>query len=365
MPAELRILDASANRVREALRVLEDIARFGLDDGELAELLKGLRHEFQAAVGGLVVQGVGGRALVEGRDVSGDVGTAIRGAGEGTRQNLVDIAAAAGSRLTEALRSMEEMCKALGSMTVGGDEAWEVFEALRYRAYDVQRRLVLMMAPPARQWRVCVLITEALCAHHRWDEVARLAVEGGADCLQLREKELESRELLSRARRLVEIAGPRGASVIVNDRPDIALLSGADGVHLGQGDLAVADVRRLGARPIRRLLVGVSCSMPDQVRRAVEDGADYLGLGPMFPSSTKPKEVLAGPALLGWVAAEHGASRLPHLAISGIAADNVGLLVAEGCRGVAVSGAVCSSEDPAGAVRALRSAWDGSAGERA
>src|SRR5690606_21950697 len=103
----------------------------------------------------------------------------------------------------------------------------------------------------------------------------------------LREKELSDRELLARARRLVGIAREkdRSVAVIINDRPDIALLAGADGVHLGQTDLTVADVRRIAGF---ELLVGVSCSTLAQAQQAAREGADYLGLGPMFASRTKP-----------------------------------------------------------------------------
>jgi thiamine-phosphate pyrophosphorylase len=141
--------------------------------------------------------------------------------------------------------------------------------------------------------------------------------------------------------------------VIVNDRADVALLAGADGVHVGQSDLSVAEVRRLSSRPARRLLVGVSCSGVEQAREAVAAGADYLGLGPMFASTTKVKGRLAGPALVEAVVRDPVASRVPHLAISGINESIVGELLAVGCRGVAVSAAVCGAEDVAGAVRAL------------
>ncbi|MEZ6233095.1 MAG: thiamine phosphate synthase [Phycisphaerales bacterium] len=352
MSAEFRIIDAAANRAREALRVMEDVARFGLDDAVLAGELKAMRHGLRDAIGGLSCVGIGGRELASSRDTPGDVGTSIEGADEGSRRDLGEVAAAAGARLSEALRTLEEVAKALADGGEGAARLWERFESLRYSGYDVQRRLTLAMAPAARQWRLCVLVTEALC-RQPWEVVVREAVEAGADCVQLREKSLESRELLARARRLVETARPLGASVVINDRPDIALLSGADGVHLGQTDMNVQDVRRLSARPARRLIVGVSCSTIEQARAAVAGGADYIGLGPMFVSGTKPKAALAGTGLVERVVADAVASRVPHVAISGITAANVGELAAVGCRGVAVSAAVCGAEDVGAAVRGL------------
>lgn len=354
MSAELRIIDAAGNRAREGLRVLEDVARFGLDDAELSAELKDLRHGLRDGLGGLAALGAGALALVEGRDTAGDVGTGIEGSGEGARADLADVAGAAAGRVSEALRTLEEVSKVLGAgVEAGGAAPWMAFEALRYRVYEVHRRVAVGIRPAARQWRLCVLITERLCVHHPWEVVAERAMVGGADCLQLREKELESGELLVRARRLVGMARGRGVSVIVNDRADVALLAGADGVHVGQTDLGVAEVRRLGARPARRLLVGVSCSTVEQARAAVRDGADYLGLGPMFVSGTKARAVLAGVGLVREVVADPVASRAPHLAISGITAQNLGGLMAEGCRGVAVSGAVCGAEDVEGAARGL------------
>lgn len=364
MLTELRILDAAGNRAREALRVMEDVARFALDDTALTATLKAMRHDLADVLATLVRHAGDDALLLAARDTPGDTGTAIQGAGESKRANLAQVAMAAGSRLTEALRTLEEIAKTWPRASKEQDEPWERLETLRYAAYDAHKRLVLALAPAARQWRVCVLITESLCTHHSWTDVARLALAGGADCLQLREKSLDSAGLLARARTLVQLAQPHAASVIVNDRPDIALLAGADGVHLGQSDLSVADVRRLSARPARRLLVGVSCSTIGHARRAADDGADYLGLGPMFDSTTKPKPSLSGPDLMRQAISDPASARVPHLAISGITTANIPHLVAAGCRGVAVSSAVCSSPDPASAVRTLRIALDGSPGQR-
>jgi thiamine-phosphate pyrophosphorylase len=197
-----------------------------------------------------------------------------------------------------------------------------------------------------------VLITGALCVHHGWERVAELAIEGGADCLQLREKSLTDRELLTRARRLVAIAraAPSRPAVIVNDRADVALLAGADGVHLGQDDLPATEARRLAGSA---LLIGVSTAGLDQARSAARDGADYAGVGPMFTSSTKAKPTLAGVAYLRAYLDDGVAARLPHLAISGITPENIEGLRRAGCLGAAVSGAVCGSPDPRGACAAL------------
>ena len=347
MSALERLMDANANRACEGLRTLEDLARFILDDADLSARAKNVRHAVRAAT-----RSQGPRRLVAWRDTPGDVGTGIVASLNAERTSAGAIALAAGNRAAEALRACEEAAKALGLDSTA-------YEAARYEAYDIQRLLVLALGGEQRpRWPVCVLVTEALC-RLPWAEVALAACQGGASCLQLREKLLEDRELLARALRLVEIARPFGVSVVVNDRPDIALLSGASGVHVGQDDLCVADVRRLAGD---RLLVGVSCSTLEQARRVALDGADYLGLGPIFVSGTKPKPVLSGPALVSAVVGDALAGSLGHMAISGIHAGNVGELLAAGCTGVAVSGAVCGAEDPRSATAALVDAMRGGSG---
>lgn len=344
----LRMMDANANRAREGLRTLEDLARFALNDPALSGALKGVRHALGACVESLT--GDDARRLAC-RDTPGDVGTLKRGEGdgparrEGERQDLLRVSVSAGSRAQEAMRVLEEVIK------IDGGQRWREIEGLRYSTYELARRVSLaLVGGRARQWSLCVLISEALCEHGTWEEVAREALLGGAECLQLREKTLEGRELAARARALVAIARGHGASVIVNDRVDVALASDADGVHLGQGDLSVRDARAIAGSS---LLIGVSCSTIEQAREAAGEGADYLGLGPMFASRTKARAWLAGPDLVREVCGDPRTGRLAHLAISGICEGNVGELREVGCRGVAVSSAVCGAADPRSACEAI------------
>jgi thiamine-phosphate pyrophosphorylase len=343
-----RIIDANANRAREALRVMEDTARFALDNAPLTALLKQLRHDLQAAMALLPLDRA---ALVLSRDTEADVGVPIKTKSELSRADLGHAAAAAASRLTEALRSLEEAAK-----TLPAPQAAAAFESLRYRAYTADKELTQALnAPRRRQWRLCVLITESLCKHHAWLKVAELAIDGGADCLQLREKSLDDRELFRRAKSLVALARPRGVSVVINDRPDIAILSGADAVHLGQTDLPIAEVRALGGQPLRggSLLIGLSTENLDQARSAAQSGADYIALGPMFPTSTKEKPRIAGPQYVRSFLSNEALFRIPHLAIGGINAGNVAQLADAGCRGVAVSSFACSAPDPSAACATL------------
>ena len=338
MPNVLRIIDANANRAREALRVMEEAARFILDDAALVDPIKQLRHDLAAALAPVA-------GLEASRDTPGDVGRTISTRSELSRGSVADVATAAGKRLSEALRAIEEYGKTLGESAAGLSGA---IESLRYRGYDLEHRLNRALATgEARQWRLCVLISAALCPGGEWRRVVEAAVDAGADCIQLREKTTDGDEMLRRARELVALCRPRGVSVIVNDRPDVALLAGADGVHLGQTDLPCAEARKLVGG---QLLIGVSTSRLEEAKQALRDGADYCGVGPMFPTTTKRKDVIVGPDYLREYVAW---GRLPHLAIAGVTPANVGRLVGAGAEGAAVSSAVCAADDPGAVVRQL------------
>ncbi len=335
-----RILDANLNRAREACRVMDDLCRFVLDDAALCESWKSIRHEL-VEIASVLDAG----QLLAARNTEGDVGTGVTASGEYQREGAGAIGRAACGRLTEALRSLEEAAKAVGEGVAAAG-----FERLRYRVYTLEKStLVRFAVPPAPQWRLCVLVTEALC-RQPWVRVIEESIDGGADCIQLREKALDTRELFGRARIAREVTAERQCALIVNDRPDLAVACGADGVHLGQTDLPLPAVRRVFGD---RLLVGISTGTPEEARSAVQQGADYVGLGPMFATTTKSKPVLAGPEYAKRFLADGDLARVPHLAIGGITPENVGTLRAFGVKGVAVSSAVCSADDPAAVCRAI------------
>lgn len=326
-----RIIDANANRTREALRVLEDIARFALNNSSLSSALKSIRHDFQIALEHLPIDR---STLIASRDTPGDVGTSISTASEGTRLDLHSLAAANASRLTEALRSIEESTKLLPG------SPHTAFETLRYRAYEADRILSgFLRSRVRRSPKLCVLITESLCTR-AWIDVAQSAIDGGADAIQLREKSLDDAELLRRASLLSKLCESRGVPCFINDRPDIALLSGAHGVHLGQSDLPVRRVRELAGT---KLLIGLSTGNLQEALDAHALGADLCGVGPMFETTTKQKNFIAGKEYLQSYLRE---CSLPHLAIGGISTDNLHELVRIGCKGIAVSSCVCRSSEP-------------------
>ncbi len=336
------MIDANANRAREALRVMEDYARFALNDGELSGRLKTLRHALAAALARLNAD-----SAILCRDTPGDVGTAIKTDRELARESLAEVVVAAGKRLSEALRVLEELGK------TKDPAAARQIETLRYEGYAIEQTLARAARQAGRfaDVRLYVLLTEKLC-RLPWEQTLDAILAGGAHCVQLREKELTGAELLRRARIVADKCRTAGALSIINDRPDIALLAGADGVHLGQTDLPCAAVRQLVGHD---LIVGVSTERLDQAHAAVRDGATYVGVGPMFPTSTKDKPRLAGPAYARQAVAD---LPVPCVAIGGISAANVGELLAVGVRCVAVCASVIAADDPAQRCRELRRQLD-------
>ena len=336
-PSALRILDANLNRAREALRVLEDYVRFHLDHAGLCGELKRIRHDLAGATAAWA-----GEAILH-RDTPGDVGTENKTDSEIAREDVAAVITAAGKRLGEALRTIEEFLK-----TQSAAGAAKV-ERLRYTAYDVEMRIGRTLRPAGifERVRLYVLITEASCKRP-WMDVARAAIAGGADCLQLREKALDGRELLRRAKDLAGLCRRHDVLFIVNDRPDVAVLAGADGVHVGQEDLPATDARKIiGTGRI----LGVSTHNLEQAKQAVLDGADYIGVGPVFRSETKTREFVAG---LEFARMAARSIALPTVGIAGITLQNVDQVIATGVSAVAVTAAVAGAEDPEAAARALK-----------
>jgi thiamine-phosphate pyrophosphorylase len=339
----LRILDANANRAREALRVLEDYARFILNDEILCGGLKSLRHDFAGATAAFLQD-----AILH-RDTPGDVGTATKTEPELRRDDVGHVVTAAGKRLGEALRTIEEYSKTFDPIAAAK------IERIRYRFYDLEQQLARTLRPAGcglASVRLYVLMTESQCSS-QWLQAAERAIEGGADCIQLREKELESGDLLRRAHQLVDLCRRRNVLCIINDRPDIAILAGADGVHVGQADLPASQVRKIiGSNKI----VGVSTHNLDQARQAVRDGADYIGVGPVFRSSTKPRDFLPGLDFASQVAAAN--LPIPAIAIAGITLQNVDKVIATGVQAVAVTAAIVGAADIGEAAKQFKSRFE-------
>jgi thiamine-phosphate pyrophosphorylase len=350
----LRILDAAANRAREGLRVIEDFLRFVLDDRFLTATTKQLRHDLVTEI-----KKIPAADLLASRETQADVGTGLTSAAEAVRGDTADVLAANFGRLEESLRSLEEYGKLIDPAMAAG------FKQIRYRIYTLERAVEITRQSAGRlaEAKLYVLI-DGRGSLDEFRDFASALISAGVHVLQLRDKKLDDRELLERARALRELirnacgagvspaqaagtAAPQNHEVVIgqplfimNDRPDLALLSQADGVHLGQEELSVKDARTiLGPQP----LIGVSTHSIEQARQAVLDGANYIGVGPTFPSTTKEFANFPGLDLLRQVASE---IRLPAFAIGGITLENLPEVVATGIGRVAVSSVITTANAP-------------------
>lgn len=324
----IRILDAAANRASEGLRVVEDYVRFILDDAHLMGLLKQIRHDLATTLS--KIPDLDRHAS---RETQQDVGTTVSTDAESRRTDGWDVCRASLERTKQSLRSLEEYSK------VTSPEAGAEFESLRYQFYTLEKALSLTQESLNRLENVtlCVLI-DGCETIEEFTTLVQQLVEAGVGMIQLREKKLDDRELLTRAKELVRLKSESLA--IINDRVDIAAATNADGVHLGQEDFAVKDARSiLGSRK----LLGVSTHNIAQARQAALDGANYLGAGPTFPSNTKQFSEFAGLEYLREIASE---VQLPTFAIGGINLENLPQVIEAGISRIAVSGEIVGAADP-------------------
>lgn len=193
------------------------------------------------------------------------------------------------------------------------------------------------------------LVTDrGLCGRRSVEEVVLLAVKGGASYVQLREKDLPTRSFIEQARKIKEILAPMNVPLIINDRVDVALAVGADGIHIGQEDMPYAIARKLMGE---RAIIGLSVETWEDVEKAQDLDADYLGVSPVFETPTK-KDTKGAWGLAG-LERIRAFSRHPLVAIGGLHRDNAASAVRAGADCIAVVSAICSSPDPMNASREL------------
>ncbi len=335
-----RLLDANLDRAREGLRVLEDWARFALDRPDLVARCKdcrqrlGRRHQPRYKLA---------------RNTAGDRAAGMAHPAQAERHAPEQVLAANAARVQEALRVLEEFGR-------GPDpELAAEAGAIRYALYDLEVAL-LRPADVGEERRRCLARCRLYLVTAPVPELERVvgeALGAGLRLVQYRAKPeagLEDRQRLEQALRLRRLCAEHGALFLVNDRVDLALAVDADGVHLGQGDLPVAVARRL-LGPER--LIGRSTHRLVELRRAVLEGCDYVGVGPVHATPTKPGREPVGLAYVRAAAAE---SPIPFFAIGGIEAAGLPEVRAAGAERVAVVRAITAAADPAAATTALLAA---------
>lgn len=341
-----RIGDANLNRAQEALRTLEDIARFG-NLAHLQSAYKKIRHDLQHALR-IWDQSL----LLIARDAHGDVGRTAKLPSELARNDAFhDVAAAASQRLQQSLRSLEEVAKVLYP------DSSQTIESIRYRSYDLNASLLLALQRDRAFLHNAKLYVLVDCSPSLDEFRSRIAAiaNGGADLIQIREKHKDASEILDYTESAKEAIGSLPARLIMNDRADLALLSLSFGLHVGQTDLCVSQARKILPS---QSVVGLSTHSIEQIQAAIQQGADYIGCGPTFPSKTKAFDSFAGIEFLREVAPIVSEAHLPAFAIGGIHAENVEQVLDAGFRRIVVGSAIWNASDPRKATAVLRSMLD-------
>jgi thiamine-phosphate pyrophosphorylase len=341
-PEVLRIIDANLDRCGEGLRVLEELARFGLNDAGLAGRLKDLRHRILTVGWPVPADRLGAR------DAAGDVGADTETADQRRARDLPAVAMANARRVQEALRVIEEMA-------VSTVRDVTIFRQARFDLYEIEKILADRLSRRDKAGRLrglyAIIDTEAL-GNRRHDDITREVISGGANVVQLRDKTTPKKDLLIIAEKLKNICNEQNVLFIVNDHLDIALAVNADGLHLGQDDLPASVARRL--LNIGQLL-GISTRTPEAAAAAQEAGADYIGVGAMYPTASRDNAEVVGPERLSRV---RTAISLPIVAIGGITAANADSVISAGADAIAVIGAILGAVDSTTAAHEIASKFE-------
>ena len=326
-PAVWRILDANFDRAREGLRIIEEWCRFALNDAAMANECKQMRQEL----------GMWHTPEIRSaRDTARDVGTALSHPREEQRTGIEQLLQANLCRVQEALRVLEEYGK-LYSPTVSSG-----CKQMRYKVYTLESNLLT--------YRRRQLLTSAklyLVTAPAPDLLPRVeaALQGGLTLVQYRDKQTNDTDRLAIAKQMCQLCHHYGALFILNDRVDLALAVNADGVHLGQQDVSITLARQiLGSQKI----VGKSTTNPEEMDRAIKEGADYIGVGPVYETPTKPGKAAAG---LEYVQHAVKHATVPWFAIGGIDSQNINDVIQAGAPRVAIVRAIMEAENPTHAVQ--------------
>lgn len=341
-----RTLDASANRSAEAVRVLEDILRFCLNDAFLSQEAKAIRHELAVIFAQEDFQ-----ARIQLRDVLRDVGASSMASKSPPRTELRHVFAANAARASQSIRSLEECSR------VVMPRATTVFEQLRYRIYTLEKAAMTIIKSRKMfaDIRLCVLL-DVDQPQAEFKTLVGQLLDAGVRMIQLRDKKASTALLCERAdtmlqqvRQHAEMKTGKRCLVLINDRADVAVAVNADGVHLGETDLPVNLARKVCGH---EFIIGRTAHSIDEAKQAMREGVDYLGVGPCYPSNTKQFEYFASDAFLRNVSKE---IQLPIFGIGGIASDNIDRLIHLGVTRVAIASSITGAADPGEECRLIRS----------
>jgi thiamine-phosphate pyrophosphorylase len=320
--AVYRILDANLDRAREGLRIIEEWCRFGLNNSQLAGECKRMRQE---------VASWHAPELHSARDTINDPGTELTHPQEEQRASVKSLLQANFCRVEEALRVLEEYGK-LYHPNMG-----KAFKQMRYRVYTLESNLMGYQRQQILLRSRLYLVTSP---SEKLLEIVEAALKGGLTLVQYRDKTADDAVRIEQAEKLRQLCHAYNAIFIINDRVDLALATDADGVHLGQQDMPVAIARQL-LGPHR--LIGRSTTNREEMQRAIAEGADYIGVGPVYETPTKIGKPAAGLEYVSYAAKN---CPIPWFAIGGIDANNINNVIDAGAKRVAVVRSIMQSEQP-------------------
>lgn len=321
-PAVCRILDANLDRAREGFRIIEEWCRFGLNSVQMASECKQMRQELARWHS---------REIRAERDTPGDLGTALSHPQEEHRATIQQVLQANLCRVQEALRVLEEYGK-LYSPSMGA-----ACKQMRYRVYTLESQLLIYHRYQRLKRSQLYLVTSP---SDQLLPTVEAALQGGLTLVQYRDKNADDLVRLAQAQKLRQMCHHYGALLIMNDRVDLALAIDADGVHLGQQDLPIAIARKL-LGPHR--IIGRSTTNPEEMQQAITEGADYIGVGPVYETPTKVGKAAAGLDYVQYAAQQ---ASIPWFAIGGIDPNNIHEVLGAGAKRVAIVRAIMQAEQP-------------------
>lgn len=335
-----RIIDANFNRAREAIRVIEEFCRFTVNSAPLTHRAKQLRHDLSSTIAQLPAD-----RLLAARDTRADVGTTLKIPRPFRRTSFEDSLTAAFKRLPEALRTLSETTHTLNAALA------EQLEELRYTAYTLEKDVTTFTQTTQKFSRTKLYVVISTNLPANVITLTQSCIAGGADCIQLRAKEIADDTFFALATQFVKLCREGNALSIINDRLDIAIASAADGVHLGQNDIPVSIVRKLQHYP---LIVGKSTHSIEQLEKACKEDLTYVALGPVYATPTKPS---AEAVTLDYVRDAMKIlepTGIPSVAIGGINNSNIQEVIKAGATRIAVCRAVTDAISPKAACKQLK-----------